>query len=156
MSEDKRGFLLPKSRKGYYRSMIRPIVRDRILLSKRSVPATKADLQTVQDLKDTLSAHRQNCVGMAANMIGVHRRIIIVSLGFFDLVMLNPVITEKKDAYEAEESCLSLSGARRTTRYRKIRVRYQDEKMQTQVQEFGGQTAQIIQHECDHLEGILI
>ncbi len=156
MSEDKRGFLLLKSRKGYYRSMIRPIVRDCILLSKRSVPATKADLQTVQDLKDTLSAHRQNCVGMAANMIGVHKRIIIVSLGFFDLVMLNPVITEKKDAYETEESCLSLSGASRTTRYHKIRVRYQDEKMQTQVQEFSGQAAQIIQHECDHLEGTLI
>ena len=136
--------------------MIRPIVRDRILLSKKAAPATKADLPVAQDLKDTLAAYRQNCVGMAANMIGFPKRIIIVSLGLFDLVMLNPVIKEKKEAYEAEEGCLSLSGVRRTTRYQKITVRYQDEEMKTHTQEFGGQTAQIIQHECDHLEGILI
>ena len=136
--------------------MIRPIVRDHFLLSKKTSPATKADLPITQDLRDTLSAHRNNCVGMAANMIGFPKRIIIVSLGFIDLVMLNPVITEKKEAYKTEEGCLSLAGQRTTTRYQRISVRYQDEEMKWHTQEFSGQTAQIIQHECDHLEGILI
>ncbi|MDO5439408.1 MAG: peptide deformylase [Erysipelotrichaceae bacterium] len=136
--------------------MIRPIVRDHFLLSKIASPATKADLPIAQDLRDTLSAHRNNCVGMAANMIGFPKRIIIVSLGFFDLVMLNPVITEKKDSYKAEEGCLSLAGQRITMRYQRISVRYQDEEMKWHTQEFSGQIAQIVQHECDHLEGILI
>ncbi len=136
--------------------MVRPIIHDTLFLSKRSEPATVTDLPTAGDLRDTLAAHRTACVGMAANMIGQNKQIIIVSLGLFDLVMLNPVIVKKSGAFETEEGCLSLFGVRKTTRYRKITVRYQDEKMKLHTQEFNGWTAQIIQHECDHLEGILI
>lgn len=136
--------------------MIRPIIHDVFFLSRKAEPATKADLPIAQDLRDTLAAHRAKCVGMAANMIGSAKRIIIVSLGPADLVMLNPVILRTNGAFRTEEGCLSLSGVRPTTRYRKITVRYQDEQMKEYTQEFTGWTAQIIQHECDHLEGILI
>ena len=136
--------------------MIRPIIHDKFFLSRRSEPATAADLQIAQDLRDTLAAHRDGCVGMAANMIGYSKRIIIVSLGMFDMVMLNPAITAKSEPYEAEEGCLSLTGVRSATRYQRITVRYQDEQMRQHTQDFTGWTAQIIQHECDHLEGILI
>ncbi|MBO4888992.1 MAG: peptide deformylase [Firmicutes bacterium] len=136
--------------------MIRSIIHDTFFLSQKSEPATASDLSIARDLRDTLAANRDRCVGMAANMIGQRKRMIIVTLGMFDLVMLNPEITKKADAFEAEEGCLSLSGTRRTTRYRKITVRYQDEQMKVHVQEFSGWTAQIIQHECDHLDGILI
>ena len=136
--------------------MIRPIVHDTIVLSRKSDPATAADLTVAKDLRDTLAAHRDGCVGMAANMIGFNKRIIIVSLGMFDMVMFNPVIVKKAGAFETEEGCLSLTGVRKTTRYQKITVRYQDEQLKSHTQEFTGWTAQIIQHECDHLEGILI
>lgn len=136
--------------------MIKPIIHDTFFLSRKSEPATAADLAIARDLRDTLAAHRSECVGMAANMIGSSKRIIIVSVGMFDMVMLNPVIVKKSGAFETEEGCLSLSGVRKTTRYEKITVKYQDERMKPHTQEFTGWTAQIIQHECDHLEGILI
>ena len=136
--------------------MIKPIIHDTFFLSRRSDPATVEDLPIAEDLRDTLAAHRDSCVGMAANMIGYSKRIIIVFLELFDLVMLNPVILKKSGPFETEEGCLSLPGVRKTTRYRKITVRYQDEQLTLHTQEFTGWTAQIIQHECDHLEGILI
>ena len=136
--------------------MIKPINRNTFFLALKSEPATAADLPIAKDLRDTLAAHRDECVGMAANMIGSNKRIIIVSLGIFDLVMLNPEIVKKAGAFEAEEGCLSLNGTRKTTRYQKITVRYQDEQMKLHTQDFTGWPAQIIQHECDHLEGILI
>ena len=136
--------------------MIRPIVKDIMFLGQVSEPAGKEDLYIVQDLKDTLAAHRDGCVGMAANMIGYRKNIIIVSAGFMDLVMINPVITGKADPYETEEGCLSLMGVRKTTRYRNIKVQYQDESFQKHTQEFTGWTAQIIQHEADHLAGVII
>ena len=136
--------------------MIRPIVHDVFLLSGKSEPATAADLPIAKDLRDTLTAHRSECVGMAANMIGFSKRIIIVSLGIFDMVMMNPEIISRSGRFETEEGCLSLAGVRPTTRYQKITVRFQDEQMKPHTQDFTGWTAQIIQHECDHLEGILI
>ncbi len=136
--------------------MIKPINRDTFFLSRKALPATEADLPIARDLRDTLAAHRAECVGMAANMIGSDKRIIIVSLGVMDLVMLNPVIIKKTAPFETEEGCLSLTGVRKTTRYQTIKVHYQDELMKPHTQEFSGWTAQIIQHECDHLEGILI
>ncbi len=136
--------------------MVKSIVKDVMFLGQKSEPATKEDLYIAQDLKDTLAAHRDGCVGMAANMIGYKKNMIIVSLGIVDLVMLNPVITKKSGPYETEEGCLSLTGVRKTTRYQKITVKYQDTSMKQRVQEFSGWAAQIIQHECDHLEGIII
>lgn len=136
--------------------MIKPIIHDTFFLSRKSEFATAADLAIAKDLRDTLAAHRDGCVGMAANMIGYSKRIIIVSLGMFDMVMLNPEIMKKSGLFETEEGCLSLSGVRKTTRYQKITVRYQDEQMKSHTQDFTGWTAQIIQHECDHMEGILI
>lgn len=136
--------------------MVKPIVKDVLFLSGKSAPATKNDLHIAEDLKDTLAAHRDGCVGMAANMIGYKKNIIIVSMGLMDLVMINPVIQSKTDPYETEEGCLSLTGVRKTTRYQKITIRYQDMSFREHVQEFSGWTAQIIQHECDHLEGIII
>lgn len=136
--------------------MIKPIVKDIMFLSQKSEPATKADLSIAQDLKDTLAAHRDGCVGMAANMIGYKKNMIIVSLGIVDLVMLNPVIIKKSGSYETEEGCLSLTGTRKTTRYQKITVRYQDISLKQKTQDFSGWAAQIIQHECDHLQGIII
>ncbi len=136
--------------------MIRPIVRDIMFLSQKAEAAGIADLGIAQDLQDTLNAHRQECAGMAANMIGCRKRMIIVSLGPVNTVMFNPVITKKSEPFETEEGCLSLSGTRKTTRYRKITLQYQDLSMQKHTQEFSGWTAQIIQHECDHLQGIII
>ncbi len=136
--------------------MIKPIIHDTFFLSQKSDPAVAADLPIAKDLRDTLAAHRSECVGMAANMIGYSKRIIIVSFGMFDMVMLNPVIVKKSGVFETEEGCLSLTGVRKTTRYQKITVRYQDEQMKSHTQEYNGWTAQIIQHECDHLDGILI
>ena len=109
-----------------------------------------------QDLRDTLRFHRERCVGMAANMIGVKKRVIIVSLGFMDAVMYNPVLLSRDGPYEAEEGCLSLDGVRRTTRYRNIEIEYRDAAWQKRRQKYSGWIAQIIQHEMDHLEGIII
>ncbi len=136
--------------------MIREICRDVLFLSQKSEPATKDDMQVVQDILDTLKANEAGCVGMAANMIGVKKRIIAVNMGFLNVAMLNPVITKKTGAYETEEGCLSLTGIRKTTRYQEIEVEYFDVNWKKQRGKFTGWTAQIIQHECDHLEGIII
>ena len=136
--------------------MIRPIVKDIMFLGQKSEPATKDDLQIAKDLQDTLAANREGCVGMAANMIGYKKRIIIVSMGFMDVVMFNPEIIKKSGPYETEEGCLSLTGTRKTTRYQKITVKYQDTNFQSHTQEYSGWIAQIIQHECDHMEGVII
>lgn len=136
--------------------MVKPIVKDIMFLSRKSEPATKDDAQIVADLQDTLKAHKDGCVGMAANMIGYKKRIIIVSLGFADLVMQNPVLKSKSGKYETEEGCLSLTGQRKTVRYKEIEVEYLDISFQKQRQKFVGFAAQIIQHEMDHLEGIVI
>ena len=136
--------------------MIKTIVRDIFFLGQKSEETTQKDGQVIQDLQDTLAAHREGCVGMAANMIGYRKRSIIVSTGFYDLVMNNPIILSKADPYETEEGCLSLDGVRRTTRYRKIEVRYQDVHFKEQRQSFSGFIAQIIQHEMDHLDGVII
>ena len=136
--------------------MERPIMKDPIFLAQKSEPATAEDLGTVQDLLDTLAAHRNGCVGMAANMIGVSKRIIVFDNEGIYMTMMNPEIIKFSDAYEAEEGCLSLAGTRKTKRYRSIKVRYQNEAMQTRLKTFRGWTAQIIQHEIDHCNGILI
>lgn len=136
--------------------MNKPIVRDAFFLNQKSDEATKVDLPIAQDLEDTLRSNRDRCVGMAANMIGYRKRIIIVAAGFVDIVMINPVITVKSEPYETEEGCLSLQGTRKTTRYKTITVDYLDKKFEKHTQSFSGYLAQIIQHECDHLEGILI
>ena len=138
--------------------MIRPICRDTLLLSKPAEKATAADLPTVQDLRDTLLANADRCVGMVANMIGVPKRIIAVLLPgtALPILMLNPEITAKSGAYKTAEGCLSLSGERETTRFRTITVRWQDLSMQPQKRRFEGYPAQIIQHEIDHCSGILI
>ena len=136
--------------------MIQPIMKDVLFLGQKSEKATEQDRQICMDLRDTLAAHKDHCVGMAANMIGQKKRVIIVSLGFVDMVMINPEIIQKSQPYETEEGCLSLQGVRKTTRYRKIKVRYQDESFTEHTQEYEGHVAQIIQHECDHLEGIII
>ena len=136
--------------------MNRPIMKDVLFLGQKSEHATQGDVAVITDLRDTLAAHREECVGMAANMIGYKKRIIIVSLGFGDIIMQNPVILNKTGAYETEEGCLSLQGVRSVTRYQKITVQYMDESFKKCVQEFEGRVAQIIQHECDHLEGIVI
>ena len=136
--------------------MIKPIVRDIFFLGQKSEAATKQDLFVGQDLQDTLTANRDRCVGMAANMIGVRKRIIIVNIGFMNLVMYNPVILKKDTPYETEEGCLSLDGVRKTTRYQNIEVEYLDSSWKKHRDQFSGWTAQIIQHECAHLEGVII
>lgn len=136
--------------------MIQPICRDTALLSQIAEAATPEDLATAQDLLDTLRAHAHECVGMAANMIGVPRRIIVFSDEGRLRLMLNPEILRRSRPYDTEEGCLSLSGVRKTTRYLSLRVRYQDTSFNEHTETFTGVTAQIIQHECDHLEGILI
>ncbi len=137
--------------------MVKEIVHSPILLAAKSEPAVAADLQTVQDLLDTLSAHADECVGMAANMIGVRKRIIAFdNMGVY-MTMLNPEIIEKSEPYEAEEGCLSfLGGPRKCLRYRKITVKWQTGGFRTVTKAFSGWTAQIIQHEIDHCDGILI
>ena len=136
--------------------MIKQIVRDVLFLGQKSSPATKSDIQVGIDLQDTLRANRAGCVGLAANMIGVKKNIIIVNMGFIDVVMFNPVITKKDTPYETEEGCLSLDGVRKTTRYENIVVEYYDMQWKKQRVKLNGWTAQICQHECDHLEGIII
>ena len=136
--------------------MIRPIVKDVFFLGQKSGPATMQDLSVGQDLMDTLRANQDHCVGMAANMIGVKKRVIIVNMGILNVVMYNPVIVRKDSPYETEEGCLSLTGVRKTTRYQNIEVEYYDSSWKKRRQNYSGWTAQIIQHECDHLEGILI
>ncbi len=136
--------------------MERPIVRDPIFLSQKSAPATAEDLSVAKDLLDTLIAHKDSCVGMAANMIGVARRIIAFDSGGAYMVMLNPELVKMSGPYEAQEGCLSLSGVRKAKRYRSIKVRYQNEAMQVRLKTFTDFPAQIIQHEIDHCNGILI
>ena len=138
------------------KKMVKPIMKDIFFLGQKSEPATKADLQVGRDLMDTLAANREGCVGMAANMIGVKKRIIIVNMGFVDVVMFNPVLLKKEEPYETEEGCLSLPGMRKTTRYQTIEVEYLDMNWKKQNLKLDGWTAQICQHELDHLEGILI
>ena len=136
--------------------MIRPIMRDMMFLSQPSEKATTADKQVITDLVDTLNAHLDGCVGMAANMIGVHKRIIVVRMGPISVAMVNPEIVAKSGEYETEEGCLSLEGVRKTTRYQNIEVEYYDFAWKKQKQKLSGWTAQICQHEIDHLEGIII
>ncbi len=136
--------------------MVKPIVKDMMFLGQKSKPVTADDRQIITDLQDTLKAHRDGCVGMAANMIGYKKRIIIVNIGFADLIMQNPIIKAKSGKYETEESCLSLIGRRKTERYQNIEVEYLDVSFKKQKQKFSGYAAQIIQHEMDHLEGIII
>ena len=136
--------------------MIQPICRDVFFLSRPSRPAQIQDSTIGADLLDTLKANQERCVGMAANMIGVPKAIIVVNLGMMDLIMFNPVILKKKHPYETEEGCLSLSGTRKTTRYREIQVEFQDMEFKKQKQTFKDFTAEIIQHEVDHLQGIVI
>ena len=136
--------------------MVREICRDTFFLAQKAAPAAADDLGAAQDLLDTLAAHRDGCVGMAANMIGVNKRIIAVDCDGAYLLMLNPVILKRSSAYEAEEGCLSLAGTRKTKRWRSIKVQWQNEKLQTRIKTFTGWTAEIIQHEIDHCEGVLI
>ncbi len=136
--------------------MIRSIVRDPMFLSAPSSPAGKEDLAIVRDLLDTMNVHEQDCLGMAANMIGFQKQIICVRSGPVLLTMINPVIVRKQGAYEAEEGCLSLSGTRKSRRFQKITVKYQDAFLKPHQQEFSGLVAEVIQHECDHLKEILI
>ena len=136
--------------------MVREICRDPIFLAQPSAPATAEDLPAAADLLDTLRAHADGCVGMAANMIGVSRRIIAFDNNGTYMVMLNPEILRRDGSYEAEEGCLSLPGTRRAKRWRSIRVQYQNEQLQTRIRNFTGWTAQIIQHEIDHCCGVLI
>lgn len=136
--------------------MVKQIVRDVIFLGQKSEPATKADLQVGRDLQDTLKANRGRCVGMAANMIGVKKNIIIVNMGELDLVMFNPVILSKSGIYETEEGCLSLEGVRKTDRYQEIEVEYFDFNWKKQKLRFTDWSAQIVQHEIDHLFGKII
>lgn len=136
--------------------MIKPIVKDVFFLGQKSDPATKQDVAVGQDLMDTLTANRDRCVGMAANMIGVRKRIIIVNVGPMNIVMYNPVIVKKDTPFDTEEGCLSLTGVRKTTRYQNIEVEYQDSTWKLHRHKYTGWTAQIVQHEMDHLDGIII
>ncbi len=136
--------------------MIREICRDETFLAQKAAPATADDLATAQDLLDTLTAHRDGCVGMAANMIGVCKRIIAFDNEGTYMVMFNPVIVRQSGPYEAQEGCLSLSGVRKTKRFQTIKVQWQNEQFQTRLKTFTGWTAEIIQHEIDHCEGIVI
>ena len=136
--------------------MIRDICRDEFFLAQRSEPATPEDLPVAADLLDTLKHHRGECVGMAANMIGVSRRIIAFDDGGTYMVMFDPEIVKRSGPYEAEEGCLSLTGIRRARRWQTIKVRWKNEKFQERLKTFTGWTAQIIQHEIDHCEGIVI
>ena len=137
--------------------MVKALIHDPIFLGRKSVDATKEDLSVAQDLLDTLAFHKETCVGMAANMIGVYKRIIAFADGDGYSLMLNPVIIKASGEYETEEGCLSLlGGPRKTKRYKKIKVQYQTKEFQTRLKTFEGWTAQIIQHEIDHCNGILI
>lgn len=135
---------------------VKPIMKDVLFLSQKAEPAIRADKQVAIDLLDTLQAHKDGCVGMAANMIGVNKAIIAVNMGMMNVIMFNPKIVKKAGAFETQEGCLSLSGVRKCTRYREIEVTWQDMNFKMQRQKFSGWTAQIIQHEVDHLSGIII
>ncbi len=138
--------------------MVRNIMKDQMFLAQRSAPATLADANIAADLLETLAAHADGCVGMAANMIGEQKRIIAVDdedTGSY-LLMYNPVILKCSGRYETEEGCLSLEGKHKTYRWQSIKVQYQNEKFQTRIKTYTGWTAQIIQHEIDHCDGILI
>ena len=136
--------------------MIKPIVKDILFLGQKSEVATKEDIAVIDDLVNTLRANLEACVGMAANMIGVKKRILVFSIGNIIVPMVNPVIVKKENCYETEESCLSLTGFRKTKRYEIIEVEYLDRDFKKHKQKFTGFTAQIIQHEIDHFEGIII
>ena len=136
--------------------MIREICRDETFLAQKAAPATADDLATAQDLLDTLTAHKDGCVGMAANMIGVCKRIIAFDNEGTYMVMFNPVIIRQSGPYETQEGCLSLSGVRKTKRFQTVKVQWQNEQFQTRLKTFTAWTAEIIQHEIDHCEGILI
>ena len=136
--------------------MIRPIVKDPIFLSQKASPANVLDLPVAQDLRDTLEAHRDGCVGMAANMIGVNKRIIIFDDNGIATVLFNPEIVKCSGPYEAEEGCLSLTGTRKAKRWHSMKVQYQNERFETRLKTSTGFAAQIIQHEIDHCNGILI
>ena len=136
--------------------MVRPIMKDTTFLSRKAEPATEADLTVAADLLETLAAHADACVGMAANMIGVNKRIIVFTSGNQNIVMMNPVILKASEPYKTKEGCLSLTGLRETKRFFSIKVQYQNEQMQTRIRTYTGWEAQIIQHEIDHCEGILI
>ena len=131
-------------------------MRDEVFLAQKAEPANPEDLSVAQDLLDTLTAHKDDCVGMAANMIGINKRIIAFDNEGSYMVMFNPEIIKKSGPYEADEGCLSLTGIRQAKRWKSIKVQYQNEKFQTRFKTFTGWTAQIIQHEIDHCEGILI
>lgn len=137
--------------------MVREIIKDTFILMKKSEKAEKEDLQTARDLLDTLNANRERCVGLAANMIGVNKTIIAVQMGIVPVVMINPVIvSHSKESYETEEGCLSLEGVRRTNRWNEIEVEYYDMTMKRHKNVYKGFVAQIIQHETDHCNGIII
>ena len=136
--------------------MIKPIMRDVMFLSQPSEAATQADKQVITDLIDTLNAHLDGCVGMAANMIGVRKRIIVVRMGPLSVPMVNPEIVSKSGEYEAEEGCLSLIGVRKCRRYRDIEVSFQDASFLPRRMKYTGWIAQIIQHEIDHCNGVII
>ena len=136
--------------------MIREICRDEAFLAQKAEDATPEDLPVAADLLETLEHHRAGCVGMAANMIGVNKRIIAFDNEGARMVMFNPEIIKKSGPYEAEEGCLSLIGTRRARRWRSIKVRWQNEQFQERIKTFTGWTAQIIQHEIDHCDGIII
>ncbi|KJU71680.1 peptide deformylase [Clostridium baratii] len=136
--------------------MIRPVVKDILFLGQKSEIATKEDISVVDDLVDTLRANLEHCVGMAANMIGIKKRILVFAVGNIIVPMVNPVILKKEKSYETEESCLSLTGFRKTMRYETIEVEYFDRNFKKHKEIFTGFTAQIIQHEMDHFEGIII
>ena len=136
--------------------MIKEIVKDPLVLRKKSVPASPDDVVTAQDLLDTLKANSERCVGLAANMIGVHKTILAAVIGKNPEIMINPVILKKSGAYETEEGCLSLEGVRKTKRYKTIKLEYLDIDFKKRIKTYSGFEAQIIQHEMDHFEGILI
>lgn len=136
--------------------MVKKIIKGKQIFARKAQSATEADKQVVTDLLDTLKANRETCVGMAANMIGVNKSIIVVATGPFQFAMINPVITKKSGAYQTEEGCLSLEGVRTCTRYQEIEVDYLDQSFKGQNGKYSGWTAQIIQHEIDHCNGIVI
>ena len=136
--------------------MIREICKDEFFLSQKAEPATADDLSVAQDLLDTLAAHKDGCVGMAANMIGISKRIIAIDHDGEYMVMFNPEIIKKSQPYDAEEGCLSLIGTRRARRWKSIKVRWQNRDFQVRIKTFTGWTAQIIQHEIGHCEGVII
>ncbi|MBU3089918.1 peptide deformylase [Clostridium gasigenes] len=136
--------------------MIKPVMKDIVFLGQKSEPATKEDISVIDDLVDTLRSNLEHCVGMAANMIGVKKRIIVFCVGDMIVPMVNPVILKKEKSYETEESCLSLIGFRKTMRYETIEVEYFDRNFKKNKETFTGFTAQIIQHEVDHCNGIII